>query len=386
MRRELSVPIQETRTMTKAACLLITLTGLQPLEVTPMPPQGCFSVMLGEASPQYPRNSEGDVVALRDGRLLACWTRFYGGAEDDARAEIAARLSGDGGRTWGAPFVLQENVGTQNVMSASFLRERESGALLFFYGVKNSVSDMRFYCWRSNDEGESWDEPVLVTPGEAYFVINNARIVQLRSGRLLAPTGYCQEVWTAGEHFRTVMFYSDDAGRTWHRAPGEVDAPKRGAMEPGVVELRDGRVLQIIRTQMGEIWKSYSSDEGLTWDEPRSLGVVAPEAPSTIARIPTTGDLVLFHNPEAQVGTDHCGPRTPLSVSISHDEGETWQRTIDIETDRTKYYAYLSCTFWEGRALLTYYVSNMPYEGGVGLSQKFVSLPVEALYGAEKAE
>jgi sialidase-1 len=341
-----------------------------------------FSVTLAEATVQYPRNSEGDVIVLRDGRLLACWSRFYGGPEDHAAAHIAARLSSDGGRTWGEPFVLQENIGTQNVMSASFLRERTSGELLFFYGVKNSPSDLKFYCRRSHDEGQSWSDPVLVTPADGYNVINNARIVQLSSGRLLAPVEFCRQVYSADEHFRTVMFFSDDGGHSWQRAPGEVDAPKRGAMEPGVVELRDGRVLQIIRTQIGQILKAYSSDGGLTWSPPEPLGVAAPEAPATVVRIPTTGDLALFYNPTVDLDADHSGRRCPLSVALSSDEGLTWRRTVDLETDPRYTYAYVSCTFHGERALLTYYVAGIQLPGGVqGLSLRFVSLPIKALYG-----
>lgn len=363
------------------AILLLILPWLCAPGVITMDLPGSFSLMLGEASAEYPRNSEGDIIVLRDGRLLACWSRFYGGDEDNARAEIAARTSADAGGTWGEPFVLQENVGRENVMSASLLRERRSGDLLLFYGVKNSVTDMKFYCRRSSDEAQTWAEPVLVTPLDAYNVINNARVIQLSSGRLLAPTEFCEEVWSAREHLRTYMCYSDDGGGTWRAADGIVDAPKRGAMEPGLVELRDGRVLQIIRTQTGQIFKSYSSDEGLTWTLPEALGVASPEAPSTIARLPGTGDLVLFHNSTVDLAADHCGARCPLSVAVSQDEGLTWRHTVDLETDPSHYYAYLSCTFHDGRALLTYYVSNCPFPGGTGLSQKFVSLPISALYG-----
>lgn len=344
-----------------------------------MEPTDTFSLPLGEASSQYPRNSEGDIIALKDGSLLACWSRFYGGTEDSAAAHIAARISSDGGRIWGESFVLQENIGGENVMSASFLRERSSADILVFYLVKNSLSDLKFYCRRTSDEGKTWGTPVLVTPGEGYHVINNARIVQLSSGRMFAPCAYTDS--GAPERFHTVMFYSDNGGQTWSRAPGEIDAPKRGAMEPGVVELRDGRVLQIIRTQLGQIWKAYSGDGGLTWTQPEPLGVAAPEAPSTIVRIPTTSDLLLFYNSAVDPTHHHCGGRCPLSVAISLDEGNTWQRTVDLETDPAHEYAYLSCTFHGGRALLTYYVSNMPLPGGpFGLSQKFVSLPISALY------
>ena len=147
-----------------------------------------FSFILGEASATYPRNTEGDVIALRDGRLLASWSRFYGGTRDSAGAHIAARLSSDGGGSWGEPFILQENVGQQNVMSASFLREREPGDILLFYLVKNCSRDLKSYCRRSNDEAQSWGEPVLVTPADGYQVVNNARIINFPPAVCLPPS------------------------------------------------------------------------------------------------------------------------------------------------------------------------------------------------------
>lgn len=341
-----------------------------------------FSVDIGPASEQFPRNSEGDVVVLRHGRLLACWSRFYGGTADDASAQIAARLSADGGHTWGEPYVLQENIGARNVMSASLLRERASGDLLLLYGVKDGDEELQFYLRRSADDAASWEERTLVTTGTGYHVINNARLVQLSSGRLLAPDSFCTrlEADAARWRFRNVMHVSDDGGRSWRQAPGIVDMPRRGAMEPGVIELRDGRVLQIIRTQLGVVAKAYSADGGLTWGEPRPLGVTAPEAPSTIAREPESRTLVLFHNPTADPEAGHQGPRCPLSVSVSVDEGETWRRTVDLETDAAFTYAYLSCTFHAGRALLTYYVCGGRAFAG-GLTQRFRSLPARDLLG-----
>ncbi len=67
-------------------------------------------------------------------------------------------------------------------------------------------------------------------------------------------------------------------------------------MEPEVIELIDGRVMMIVRTQLGYIANSYSSDGGDTWSEPGRLSVQAPEAPATLRRIPATGDLLLIWN------------------------------------------------------------------------------------------
>ena len=40
-------------------------------------------------------------------------------------------------------------------------------------------------------------------------------------------------------HCACHCYVSDDGGRTWRDTPGRVDAPKRGAMEPEVIELND---------------------------------------------------------------------------------------------------------------------------------------------------
>ena len=58
---------------------------------------------------QHPRYSEGAVAVLDDGRLLYATTEFLGSGSDFAQAQIVGRTSRDGGQTWGAARVLQEN-------------------------------------------------------------------------------------------------------------------------------------------------------------------------------------------------------------------------------------------------------------------------------------
>lgn len=319
-----------------------------------------FSVFLRRATRSNPRNTEGDVVVLKDGRWLMVWSEFYGGSEDDARARIAGMLGTKNGRKWSEPFEVQPNVGKQNVMSASLLRLR-SGALALFFGIKNSPTDLKFFMRISHDEAKSWGEPVCVTPVEGYHCLNNARVVQLSSGRLIAPVASSPEVWSAREHFTSSVFYSDDGGRTWRPSRKVADAPKRGAMEPGVVELRDGRLLMIIRTQLGCIYRAFSDDGGETWSAPEPMRyrpdgdpIKAPEAPATIARIAQTGDLLLVWNHNFVSGADHGGRRTPLTVAISRDEGETWTHIKDLETNPQHAYHYTAVRFVGEDVVLLY--------------------------------
>ncbi|PYI84464.1 MAG: sialidase [Verrucomicrobia bacterium] len=331
-----------------------------------------IETVIAPATARNKRNSEGDIIVLKDGTILAAWSDFYGGSGDFAAARISAAKSTDGGRTWGHRYTLQENVGQQNVMSVSFLRSH-SGDILFFYLVKNSRRDLDCVLRRSSDAARTWSEPVLITPEPGYYVMNNARVIQLKSGRILCPMSFTEEVWTRSEAFHTVTYFSDDDGRTWQRGKGIVRCPKRGAMEPGLVELKDGRVLQIIRTQLGQIWHTHSADGGDTWTEASPWAVAAPEAPSTLTRTADHGDLLLIYNPTVNLDVDHAGARTPLVAVVSTDEGKSWSKPKSIESDLDATYAYTSVTFLRDRALITYYVAP---KGTDRLALKFKSIPL----------
>lgn len=319
-------------------------------------PQEIIVRDIAPATPNDPRNTEGDLIVLHDGRLLAVWSDFYGGSRDFSAGRISARTSADGGRTWNDRFTVQENIGAQNVISASLLRSNVSGDILLFFGVKNSRSDLHFYVRRSSDEGESWSGALPVDEEPGYAVMNNDRVLQLEDGRLLAPFAYTPEVMP-DLAFETVVYYSDDDGLRWTRSSSRLEAPLRGAMEPGLVELADGRILQIIRTQTGKIWHSHSADRGSTWSPAEAWTVTSPEAPATIVRLPDRR-LALFYNPNYVEGSAHSGPRTPLVVALSSDEGASWSEPLIVEDDMARSFSYVSVTPHQDRLLLTYGVGR----------------------------
>jgi len=319
--------------------------------------------------PGNPRNGEGAIVALRDGRLLLGWSHFTGGKRDHAAAEIWGRISQDGGYTWGEPFTIQENVGLCNVMSVSFLRLR-SGKLLLGFLVKNHESlDCRYWVRCSLDEGQSWDDRVLATPEEGYFVVNNDRLIQTSDGRLLIPAAK-----SADEHHHGLAgcFCSDDEGRTWQRMAEYLDLPESpvGLQEPGIIECADASLWMYMRTDQGCVYASHSKDRGASWSPPQPTELVAPTSPASAKRLPGSGDILILYNDRRGVpfGGDHPSEfhwRTPLTSAVSHDNGRTWHHHQLVESDRTRSYCYTSITFHGDTTLLTYYVGQA---GGWNLS------------------
>ncbi len=149
--------------------------------------KGVEKIPLLPPGPGNPRNSEGDFIELKDGRILLIYSHFTGGGSDHAAGHLAARTSSDQGKTWtDKDTIIVEKEGGFNVMSISLLR-LQSGEIALFYLRKNSLTDCRPMMRLSRDEGQSWSEPVLCISEVGYNVLNNDRAVQLKSGRLVLP-------------------------------------------------------------------------------------------------------------------------------------------------------------------------------------------------------
>ena len=371
---------------TGARCAFLALALSHLTGACTQPPEAevkqgeIFSTVVAPAGDDNPRNSEGDIIVLKDGRLLLAYTEFLGSTSGDFEpARISARISSDGGTTWEKKFVLAENQeGLKNAMIASFLRLAD-GTIMLGYNKKVSRADTRFHVRFSKDEAESWSEEVSVISEPSYGAVYNFAPIQLTSGRILAPYSYSPD-YTLENHFRVQVYYSDDGGASWDVGETVIDLPKRGAMEPGLVELGDGSVLMHLRTQLGKVYRSLSRDGGLTWTDPAPTSLLNPESPIATARIPSTGDLlVVFNNNYNPDGPHHLGARGPLTAATSSDGGKTWQGLQDIENDPEMEYSYPSITFRNDQVLLSYYRS---YRDGKAarLEQVFTRLPTRWFY------
>jgi sialidase-1 len=320
------------------------------------------------------------MVQLKDGSILLAyndWT-MPGENSDFSPAYVAARISKDGGRSWGRPFVLHENTSELGRMGPPTLLRLQTGDIAFFYAELISHSDYRFFFRKTADEAKTWSQPVQITKQKNYYVMNNHRVVQLKSGRLLAPFSFVPDVSKRLQYSWTVIcYYSDDNGKTWQASNDMVRMPKypTGAQEPGLVELKDGSVMMIIRNQQERIYRSYSKDRGNTWTEPDPIEqLVAPVSPATIMRIPSTGDLAIVWNYSPKV-------RTPLAIAISRDEGNSWNNIKFLEVGYFSY-AYTAFLFQaDGKQLLLcYWVDHTSDRPARGIGLKVRGIDVHWLY------
>jgi sialidase-1 len=310
-------------------------------------------------TPEFTRKSEGDVVELRDGRLLLSYMEFSGDGSDIAPTRIVAVESADGGNTWGHHRVLTATrPGELNVFSPSLIHAADGGILfLFMRQMSHTPLVITQYVWKSDDEGKTF-KPLAEFAVGKDFSLCNAVVKRLASGRLLLPTSPVVKLGSHayGHTYSAAVLYSDDDGVTW-RESNRVHLPMRGVMEPHVEETRDGRVLMVVRSQLGSLFLSESSDGGATWSLLQTSGLRVPESCPELVRIPQTGDLLMiWNNSPYDPAFSHYGKRSPLTAAVSRDEGRTWQHVRDIESDPARAFSNPGCRFTrDGRAIVNYW-------------------------------
>ena len=318
--------------------------------------EGTTTILTVAAStPEFTRKGEGDVIELNDGRLMLVYMEFSGTGSDEAKTRFVSQESADRGKTWSGHRVIAETEpGDMNVYSPNLIRSVDDGILLIFMRQhETSPPTSTHHAWKSTDEGRTFEPWSVFGKGTTYNVCN-AVVKRMKSGRLLLPVTFTHET---GSTYGGVVLLSDDDGLTWSEAKNRISLPMRGVMEPHVEQASDGRVQMIVRSQLGSIQMSESSDDGLTWTLPKSTGLKSPESCPELTRIPSTGDLlVVWNNSYDPKFFSHFGKRSPLTAAVSRDNGKTWQHLRDIETDPKRAFSNPGCRFLrDGTAILNYW-------------------------------
>ena len=126
------------------------------------------------------------------------------------------------------------------------------------------------------------------------------------------------------------------------------------ARDDALVELGDGRLWKLIRTNWKVFWQAYSDDDGVSW---RTIGpskIDASSAPGLVTRL-ESGRLMLVWNryfPEGKTefplsGGDNQWSEIPvsnhrleLSVMFSDDDAKTWSKPVVIARNKKGWISY----------------------------------------------
>jgi predicted neuraminidase len=236
---------------------------------------------------------------LPDGRLMTAW--YSAPFEGSPKQKIVSAFSSDQGRTWSAAATLQDFEGRADFDPAFVGAGKQT--FLFF----SATNPLRIYFRVSGDAGRSWSPPNEAPVETGHTSRSNG--IRLSTGELLVP------LHRTGTRAGGVL-KSRDGGKTWQRF-GSVANPDGQGGEPTLAEVKSGRVMMLLRTKDGELWRSFSADKGETWSVPEKTGLPATSSSHNLFRT-RDGTLVLTHNPSPPP------LRFPLTMRVSRDDGATW--------------------------------------------------------------
>lgn len=292
----------------------------------------------GARPEMFPIDQYMTFAALPDGKILG----IHGALE---HGNVMARLTSDDGSTWSEPrpLVTVDTSGGDWSLQNMFL-DRDGELQILASNDANTIKErkpfyeIRFDIWhiRSRNGRRSWNPPVKVWQGYAGSLLS---FLQLRDGRIIVPFCYLTpRTWAnRGEGFDKFTYmgrfnssaaYSDDNGQTWHTGSNELKEPvpqigDDGGIEPIVLELKNGRLWMMIRTQNGCFYESFSDDRGATWLHPVPTGVLSSDSPCSLTRLGDGRVVMLWNNTQRYPYAN--GGRAVLHAAISEDDGRTWR-------------------------------------------------------------
>jgi hypothetical protein len=306
-----------------------------------------------EAGAGYPfRQNMYRALLLSDGRLIALSI-----ARDQSRQQrLQGRYSTDNGTTWSAPedllefpreaggFGLPEAMVDQDGEVQFFvLCDAHSGILFPLESGTPKYDTLEIWHVRSRDRAKTWGKPRRIRKGMNGDLLS---AMQMRNGRLVLPICFKTDrsVYNFGEGFLKFAYtgsyscssmHSDDNGETWHDSPDvlSVETPDLhtyGADEPSAIQLKDGRVWMLMRTQKGRFYETFSQD-GHRWSAPQPSRLISSDSPAGLIRL-KDGSLLLFSNACLRYPYAY-GARYVLHGAVSRDEGATWQGFREVARD-----------------------------------------------------
>jgi len=293
----------------------------------------------------------------------------------DTYDDFADSFSSDNGRTWTAPRMKLSShevpEGRVRYAENACFFDADTGKLLTLcsralYPSDALQVDTRFeVTWDLYDpRTDTWRGEQVISHGlPGGLGISFCFPIKTRTGRIIVPA-YSLLTDDAGQarHYRdwppaleTSLAirgeYRPDGGIEWECGQTvSVDPEKtsRGYSENAIAELRDGRLVTLLRgdngaypERQGYKWLCYSEDEGLSWSEPQPLGcsdgsvIESGSNGCALFRSFTDGLLHFIGNLALDGERARANwPRSPLVIAEVQEEPFSLRRATITEIDR----------------------------------------------------
>jgi predicted neuraminidase len=328
--------------------------------------------MIFTGNERYPTSHSSSVCELPNGELVVAW--FAGSREGAPDSVILSSRLKPGEMAWSEPEVWVDVY--QHAAGNPRLFIGPDGGLWLIAPVNYGrwcSGGTRMFLKRSYDNGHTWTDLEIFTNRKRILGKNKPIFVQ--PDLWIVPVEY--------EGLGDICFMrSLNGGKSWQI----FDCPGNGAYldQPTVVELGNGDLLSYIRSWEGYIYQTRSTDKGRTWSKATPTALHNPNSGIDMINIHFE-KLALAYNPTA-LGEDGTltsadgpaerspilenqdaleeagmyeldrmidnkpatkemheggylpwGPRSPLNLAVSTDDGETWRDAIVLEDEPGEY-------------------------------------------------
>jgi len=268
------------------------------------------------------------LVELSDGKIMVVW--FGGTYERHPDVCIWGSIKQIDG--WSKPTILADGIIIDTLRFPCWnpvLFKSKNGELFLFYKIGPSPGEWWGLYKKSQDDGQTWSEPVELPEGILGPVKNKP--IYLSGGRIISP-GSVEK----GNTWKACMELSDDDGITWSKVFLDTTAGYK-LIQPTLLKLRDGSILALMRSNQNCIIQSRSKDDGTTWSKPMKTSIMNPN--SGIDAVTLTNGLHLLVNNPTVSGKEWFGGRNKLFVMASAD-GENWYDIYKLEDKISGEYSY----------------------------------------------
>ncbi|MCB9767619.1 MAG: exo-alpha-sialidase [Candidatus Omnitrophica bacterium] len=322
------------------------------------------------------------LVEAPNGDLLCTWLSGTDSEPATDNCVLMAR-SADKGNTWDEPEILIP--AGEMAGAVTSLYPTSDGRLILFGAHWPSEAEYtiwHYFRMESKDSGHTWSKPQPLTVHDNHACFGGP--VHLANGELLFPVsffekrekplvgpvmalaqtkseeealavpasegGYPGGKFSSHLHGSSVLIASDE-NATDLKEYGAIDNRPLGLLEPTCIQLKDGRIVMLMRAEFGGfLWRAESSDNGRTWSEAWRTDIPNPTSLASLIRL-EDGRIALLHNAVGGV-VGARGPRDPLSIWISEDEMESW--SIKADVIHGGYLAYPNPKILDGELVFAY--------------------------------
>jgi alpha-L-rhamnosidase len=279
----------------------------------------------------FPESHAATIAETPTG-LIAAW---FGGTKEGNK-DVCIWTSHFINNNWTAPVKVADGVINDSVRYACYnpvLFYAPNAELLLFYKIGPNVAGWTGWMIRSKDNGKTWSAREALPEGFLGPIKNKPLLI---NSTLLCPSSTEKKGWKA--HIE----YTNDFGKTWTKSNAINDGQIIQAIQPSILQYKDGRLQILCRSRNTTINESWSSDGGKTWSEMKASSLPNNNSGTDAVTLKDGRQLLVYnHTLPNETWVKGKGPRTPLNVAISID-GKKWYAVNVLEDSPISQYSYPS--------------------------------------------